>query len=566
MFSFIHTYTPVSFPGLTKSGLWRSGDGLKLMHKPGFLPPDDFNAALAPEAPLYGLLRELKCPFYLDRLQGGVGYTKRYPYDPAITENLLQTLGDRFLGFQMHEWASNLRSDMQRIEALFRQEGAAIADPAAWRMLWRQVINGELQPFLEAYPAKEWIGQTPFSDLGSFLRAADALYARRAVETQGLLFPADSYFMAPRTEIKNGAKLLLPEIGWQIPDMRIQLAFTRGMANAAGIPWGVYYECWQDTKDTGFTIPFSLREGQDEWLEDLLHKGNGHTLPPERREHGGSSLSLAARAWRLAYFSSASYIAEEYGVCNTFRELEDFSLSPYGEMKRDFLRFTEAFPDPGAPYTPIAVVLPKALGILEIPPGEHEYLKYPCTDPACPLPPERLRRFKAQMETIFGTAGQHGNYGHILKNGGLPAVCDILYEDMPEALGKYEHLIDLTESASLAGKYTNVITAVEADRLLDALLPCRIGGGLFTAYNRCGEDWFVLVMNNNGIFHDAFTPDVLLPEATVRVAIQLKDTVRTVTKAAGNGALHPDGGKPQITLHAGEWLLLKLNLHTDESE
>ena len=549
MFRFIHTYTRASFPGLVKTGLWRNGDGLKLMHKPGFLPPHDFNSAFAPGAPLEKLLTELDCPFYVDRLQGGMGYTNTYVYDPAAVRGLSDKLGDRFLGFQMHEWASNLNSDMKRISALFAAEGASPHDPAAWRTVWRRVQNGALPLFIEAYSPPEWENEAPFFDLRSFLQAADRLYRRRARETGRRLIPADSYFMSPKTEIENGAGLLLPEIGWQIPNLRVQLALTRGMAKAAGIPWGVYYECWQHTENVGFTIPFSLREGQDEWLEDLLHRGGGHELAPERREHGGSALSLAARAWRLAYLSGARYIAEEYGVCNTFRDLNECELSPYGEMKRAFLRFTEAFPDVGEPYVPIAAVLPAGMRYFDETLGER-YLEYPLSDPAAPLSAGEYARFRSDTEAIFGTTGRFGNCAHVIKNGGLPAVCDLVYEDMPEALKRYEYLIDLTPGRGLAQSCRNVVSVPEADRLLDALLPCRVGGGLFAGYNRVGGGWLMLIMNNDGVL-----PETKLPEAAVSAPLIPRDPDVRLAKAAGNGSVHPDGS---VKLEAGEWLLLRI--------
>ena len=144
MFTFFHTYTPAAFPALVRSGLWRGGDGLKLMHKPGFRAPDDFNTALADGAPLTALLRELGCPFYIDRLQGGMAYTAAYPYDGAVIRRLTETLGDRFLGFQLHEWASNLRSDALRIRALLAEEGVSPTDRAAYAGSWRRVQSGAL--------------------------------------------------------------------------------------------------------------------------------------------------------------------------------------------------------------------------------------------------------------------------------------------------------------------------------------------------------------------------------------------------------------------------------------
>jgi hypothetical protein len=221
-------------------------------------------------------------------------------------------------------------------------------------------------------------------------------------------------------------------------------------------------------------------------------------------------------------------------------------------MKREFLRFTEAFPDIGAPFVPFAAVLPKDLPMPDLNLGDT-YLGYPLTDPACPLPPEKMRRFRENIEAIFGVQGDSGNMGHVLKTGGLPAVCDLVYEDMPEALGRYDYLIDLTGGA-LSQKYGNAVTAQEADRLLDTLLPCRVGGGLLAAYNRTPSGWLMLIMNNNGVYHDGFNPDMQLPEAAVTAPLRPRSPDARITLAAGNGALRSGS----VTLRGGEWALLRI--------
>lgn len=555
MITFIHTYAENVFPALLKSGLWREGDGLKLMHKPGFLPPYDFNSVAAVGGALETLLRELRCPFYIDRLQGGLGRTHIYPYDPALTRHYETLLGERFLGFQMHEWASNLRSDEKRIRELMQKKGVDARSPAAWERMWDRVEAGTLPLFLEAYTAAEWRNRPLFTGISSFLEETRLLYEKRVKNTPGNLIPADSYYMAHRTELAHGAKLLLPEAGWQIPNLRVQLAFTRGMAKAANVPWGIYYECWQNTEGYGYTIPYALREGQDEWREDLLTKENGAALPFEQREHGGSSLSLLARAWRLAYFSGAAYLGEEYGVCNTFRDLKAADLSPYGEEKRAFLRFTEAFPDPGTPFTPVAAVLPKTMEMFDITFGDR-WLDYPLVSPGSPYTQAQWQIFRHTMETVFGSNGAHGNMGHVLKCGGLPGVCDIVYEDTP-TLNKYEYLIDLTFDGAFANAHKNTVSPEQTDALLDALLPCRAGGGLFAAYNRTDSGWLVLILNNDGIRHDDFLPDVKIKEAAVHTALAVKRGL-TVHKAAGDGELMKDGDSYTLTMDAGGWMLLTL--------
>lgn len=553
MLRFIHTYAPGIFSALQKSGLWREGDGLKLMHKPGFLPPDDFNHVAAVGSPLEQLLSDLRCPFYIDRLQGGIGYTNVYPYDETLLSHYEALLGDRFLGFQMHEWASNFRSDQERISALFEKEGADPNDPDARKDLWERIVTGEKDLFLEAYSAKQWERRALSSGLAAFLEETGALYRLRAAETQRRLFPADSYYMAPRTEIENGARLLLPEAGWQIPNLRIQIAYTRGMANAAGIPWGIYYECWQNTENAGFTIPFSLREGQDEWLEDLLHTGNGSDLPFERREHGGSSLSVMARAWRFAWFSGAAYIAEEYGVCNTFRDLKTAELSPYGEVKRDFLRFIEKHGDAGKPYRPFGVVLPESLPMVDITFPE-QWFRFP-TETDAPFSQDTTHKINRTMELIFGQPGKHGNHGHVLKSGGLPDVFDMIHADTP-TLPSYPYLIDLTGDPSFAERHPNAVSVGEADALLDTLLPFRVRGGLHTAYNKTEKGWLVLCMNNDGVYHDGFLPDSFLPEATVGTPVVFSGRAFEITKADGSGMIEKNGDAYSLSLGAGEWILL----------
>ncbi len=555
MLHFIHTYSDNVFPALLKSGLWREGDGLKLMHKPGFQPPYDFNSRLKEDAPLERLLRELKCLFYIDRLQGGLENTNHYEYDPIIVSHLHDLLGENFLGWQMHEWASNLRSDQQRILALCEKENIDFVDPAALRSLFGSVKNGEKELFLEGYTPEEWASRPLFYDLCGFLKEAKALYKRRYSETNGMLLPADSYYMAFKTEIAFGTRLLLPEVGWQIPNMRVQIAYARGMANGAGIPWGIYYECWQHEEAVGFTIPFALRSGQDEWLEDLLHRGAGSDCPPEEREFGGSSLSLMARALRYAWFSGAWGIAEEYGVCNTFRDLKTAELSPYGTEKKEFLDFTDAIKDPGVPYKPFALVLPSALPMPDVRFPERWY-DFDVADGA-ELRREDTNRVNAAVSRLFGRQGCAGNQGHVLKDGGFPDIIDIIHADTP-SLPSYAYLFDLTGDPGFSVRHKNTVTEAQAEALLPELLPLLVDGDLHTAYNKTETGWLVLCMNHNGVRHNAFSPDLFCPEATVRAPVLLRKDMHRIRAAAGTGKLSADGASRTVTLRAGEWLLLEI--------
>ena len=557
MLTFIHTYTKDSFDGLIKNGLFRAGDGLKLMHKSYMPPPYDFNHIAAVGGSLYDLLSELRCPFYIDRLQGGVGLPYRYDFSPDLVRAYKELLGDNFLGWQMHEWASNLRSDRNRIREKYRETGADISDDKK-TALWDKVISGEEELFLEAMTRKEWAEYPLPQNRSQLLSAIYRLYRMRCAETGNMLIPADSYYMAPAIEISFGARLLLPEVGWQIPNMRLQLAYYRGMAEAAGIRWGIYYECWCYTSGVGLTIPFSLRRGQDEWIEDQLHTGTGADQAPEKREKGGTSRNLQARAWRFAYLSGASVIAEEYGVCNTFRDYDGFELSEYGQTKKDFLDFTQKLPDIGTPYRPAALVLPSSnkLPILETTPNP-DYLECPSSDQSFPAPPELMERLSLVFTASFGEAGSYGNNSHVMTNGGMPDVLDIIHADNISAFDRYKYLIDLSGGEITKTHRDKILTVDELRRRIGEDIPCTTEAKIHMLFNRISGGWIVSLFNNDGILCDSFDGDRQLHEADIVFDLLLKNDLKTEI-IDGRGVFSRTERKCRVGLEAGQWLIIRL--------
>lgn len=63
---------------------------------------------------IYFMMLENPMPMYIDRLQGGVVF-EGYKYDWRLVDRYREMLGEKFFGFQMHEWMSNYASDLQRI-------------------------------------------------------------------------------------------------------------------------------------------------------------------------------------------------------------------------------------------------------------------------------------------------------------------------------------------------------------------------------------------------------------------------------------------------------------------
>ena len=51
-------------------------------------------------------------------------------------------------------------------------------------------------------------------------------------------------------------------------------------------------------------------------------------------------------------------MSEEWCANTTFYDWQDFELTPYGKIKKEFLNFVKKY-DIGKPLTPVAAVLPK---------------------------------------------------------------------------------------------------------------------------------------------------------------------------------------------------------------
>lgn len=564
MFQFIHTYLEEAWEGLLSSGLFRSGDGLKVMNKPTYTPDRQFNVRCAEDSKLFAILKEERCPFYIDRLQGGIGLPYHYAYDPALLRRMRELLGDDFWGFQMHEWSSNYRNESERVRSAvnaFRKEHPDAPLSAFWSDIKEKVKKDPMALFTEAFSPDEWEHMLYPETVSDFLCGVRSMWAERLQMFGMPLFPADSYHMAHRISIAGGAKRLMPEIGWQIADQRIQIAYAKGMAKAAGIPFGVYHECWcaQDRKN--LTIPYSADTWKNEWFEDdLLETVRKHT--DGHPENGGSSRSLQERSWINACFQGASAIGEEYGVCNTFTDYRDFALSEYGQVKKKFLTFTETFPDLGTPFTPFAIVLPAEMEILTLDDADDAYLRYPLSSLE-PSFAEKIRNARKVLKTLLTDAdGGHerlGNEAHVLQNGRYPAVFDILHGDMTDALSGYPYLIDATGDGYFAKRCADKIVPLEkVAALLPEVLPVTVTGGLYYAVNRTATGWMLLIMNNNGVERDK-NGERQIAEAALQGEVlpgSLKDW--KLSKAAGSGTLSEDAGRWRVSLGAGEWLLLRI--------
>ena len=275
---FFHVYNDKCFAGLERNGLINNESGFKIQHC--FAVPEGmkFNSYAAKESKLYNFIKSGKYPFYVDRIAGGITYHK-YAFDKSLIREYTNLLGDGFLGFQLHESASNRRnSDWQTIlrvmngslgpydESLLRERTVR----SFAKMPDGTILSAFSQDDPQTYSKLQY-AQTP----AEYFNEIKDLFTRRMDETDGNILPCDSYYLV--TEIQNelGMKSFMPEVGCQIPLMRIEVALSRGIAKASKKTWGVYYECWREIRENGkfiYTMPCFNQDPSNEWyLTQQLH-------------------------------------------------------------------------------------------------------------------------------------------------------------------------------------------------------------------------------------------------------------------------------------------------------
>ena len=534
---------PKLWDAQVKAGLINDNAGVRFCQSIDIQEELKFNNLARENGELFDLLKNKKMPFYIDRLQGGC-YIEKYPYDKRLLQKYKDMLGELFWGFQMHEWMSNYRSDLNKLQKF----GCPAWDADS---ITKTIFKGYpfKHLFLEAMDAEEMASLGKPESYEDFLRHTEWLFRERQRYTDGLLIPCDSAYLSHSIELKNGAKRIMSEIGDQTRNTRVQVAYARGMSKAYGVPFGTYYEPWGGS-------PFSSccyhKDGKNEWNigeKDFPYKTNG--------ANGGSSRSLQRRLHLYSYFSGASFMSEEWGLCNTFYDWEDFELSPYGKIKLDFIRFTEKYSNVGTPVTPIAVVLPKELAVLE---GLHKdedtltgfEIKAPLYN--------KVKAVREGIRKLFCTYDEHlGTEKPSLANCKLPDALDIVNEDKFNE-NDYEYLVDLTSSPEFANKYAKRICDIDdVAMLLDKLLPCTFEGSAMKQLTKLSDSsYYLLLTNNSGVKRTVEEGEILLKEADSTVKVLPKEPF-SLSMLEGTAEMsRADDGTYTVNIGAGGWFLGRL--------
>ncbi|MBP3919000.1 MAG: hypothetical protein J6I50_07515 [Clostridia bacterium] len=545
MFTYLHCYMPETWQAQIDAGLVRPGDGIRYSQSIDIDEHLKFNNLAKIGGDLYNYVKEHRCPLYIDRLQGGC-FLEEYPYDMALVDEYRRLLGDRFWGFQMHEWMSNVSSDLRKIT---NNNCPAWTAEAITETIHRAYPFAHT--FLEAMNAEEYAAMGLPGDAFTFLAEMEKLFAKRQAYTGGDLLPCDSAYQGQALEIKYGAKRLMPEIGAQTPQTNVQIAYARGMARAAGIPFGTYYEPWGGD-------PFSSccyqREEKNEWnisAESFPFRTAGG--------NGGSSRSMQLRMHLYSYMAGASFMAEEWGMCNTFYDWKDFELSPYGQVKKDFLDFTDRYPDIGEPITPAAIVLPKEMPVIDIGLSKETYLGYPVEGAF----QKKLACAVDAIHAIFTDgAPMLGTEPASLRNTYTPDAVDIITEDAAN-VDAYPILIDATGNPAFAAAHKDRIldTASAKEKLFDYLPIKKVGGAsMQITHNRETGAVYVMLLNNSGVVRSVANGETFLPEADTTVSLTVKDGKR-FEMLEGTGTVSASEGEStyQAAIPAGGWVFGRIS-------
>lgn len=534
---FIHVYNEQYFEGLVNNGLINKNSGFKVQHC--FSVPEEikFNRIAAKGGKLHSILKEGNHPFYVDRIAGGIGW-HNYEFDRILIREYSELLGDWFLGFQLHESGTNRRYidwggiirktgskgpyDVEELKKLLLNEKRteAIGTP---------MYNLNMDP-PEVYANMRY-AETP----EEYIEEMKDMFRRRMADVDGHILPADSGFAAMKIEHEMGMKSFMPEVGGQIPQMRQQVALTRGIAENNGKTWGTYYECWFHRMDSGYSMPCFNNEPGNEWyLPQELHGDDFTSYGP----NGGSSRLLQRRIYYYSLMSGAHYVAEEWGLNCSYSDMNDFTLSEYGEVKKEFINTAEELGTLKA-VAPFAIVLPNDYAVLEIVGKYEDYRMGVHRDEymRIPLDAERkayyghiqdvLRLIYAQLDETYG------NEGHTLTNSRFGDMFDIIYADAgKETFKKYTCLIDATKEGSFAAKQPglNVLRSDDLEALaqrINALapqaLPCTVDGLHWVL--SAGENGarYLTIFNNEGNERDMKLGNVIDHRADRRVKVTFKE-------------------------------------------
>ncbi|MBO4539193.1 MAG: hypothetical protein J5781_02875, partial [Clostridia bacterium] len=314
--------------------------------------------------------------------------------------------------------------------------------------------------------------------------------------------------------------------------------------------FGSYYESWGGSP---FSVCCYQKDGENEWAIR-----QAADFPFEMKgQNGGSSRSMQKRMHLYSYMAGATFMSEEWGMCNTFYDWKDFELSPYGKTKLDFIKFVEKYPEIGIPVAPIAVVVPKDF-IVEPLMHKGKYIGFPVSGEFG----QTVKKVHSGLKKVFCSSSlMFGGEKRSLRNCKTYDCIDIITEE--EAAGSnYEYFIDLTCSPDFGKKYAEKIVPAKIDlinKLIEKNLPCSVCGGVLKQFTRAEDgSRYMLLTNNGGITNTVAKGETVSPFSTRKAVVTVKKGF-SLTAEQTDGSFVQKGNKTVVTLRAGQYFFARIH-------
>ena len=361
--------------------------------------------------------------------------------------------------------------------------------------------------------------------------------------------------------------------------------FTRGAARQFGVPWEWYVAGYMNGPSKRYPGDFlgdamcrypqtPKASGKPAYASATVSKSGRRSRIGCGGPDFGISRSLFRRTHYLAYLSGATLtcLEEWYSVVKTWnKEAGKAVFSPRGRIYAEFVDFTRAHPDRGAPYAPVAVCVPIAQGYPTWggSPWARDDFGYTAGDRAVDAVVYTLYPGKPYGETLKSGCEQN------LVNSPFANMYDVISPDAksqtPEQLlavmKSYKALVvvgdypdrgwekTLARFESDGGRVVRVTPKLLADRtgageisggavrfpaleaelgkLQDAYFPFRVEGDCAYGLTVADDHVWLYVFNNDGVTKFADAPEELDTSKATDVTVSLRPgrgSLRKVTE------------------------------------
>jgi hypothetical protein len=331
---------------------------------------------------------------------------------------------------------------------------------------------------------------------------------------------------------------------------------VRGAAWEYGRPFGVYYEPWGGKP---FGCPCAL-EFSPWFANSGLRRDEWKTFEPNIGEGFGSSRCLQRRLLYYTWLSGATWWAEEWGAENYFANWDDYPLTEYGRIVKEFREATAGLGQP-EPIVPAAVVLPPDTRRIDLKYVGHKREKlHDLVEPD--EFHQRLRHF-ADAVLGSGPVPSFDESANLTPSPWIGCFDVVSASAAEEMLGKYGMLVYFdAHQAQSSGAPRDRIQLYEArpedaTRLtaaLGALLPFRVQGRVGCAFARVDGRYAIGIFNNLGI---AKTKGQETADTTAAQKVVIRGVTHSVQYICGQPyAISSEPGTVVLQLPAGQVAVL----------